>query len=285
MPGDLELVSEWRHFGGWMRQYAHESAAVGGLKMTFNVYLPPQAETGPVPVIYYLAGLTCTGETGAQKGHFAKAAAQRGVAIVYPDTSPRGAGVAGEDDDWDFGTGAGFYVDATQQPWSKHYRMYTYVREELPALVTEHLPIRKGKAGIFGHSMGGHGALTLAMRNTDKYASVSAFAPICNPLEVPWGVKALKGYLGDDRATRAEYDATNLMVRMMAVPKSWYNFVDQGKADKFLDQQQLTPHVLQEACEKKGQSMQLRIHEGYDHSYYFVSSFGEEHINFHADAL
>jgi len=281
----LELVSQHRCFGGWQRYYRHDSAAIG-LPMRFSVFVPPQAEQGRVPVLFYLAGLTCTEETFMIKGGAQRLAAELGLLLVAPDTSPRGAGIAGEDDGWDFGTGAGFYLDATQAPWSKHYRMYSYVTEELYGMVTgEHaeLPGDAARTGIFGHSMGGHGALVLALRNPAKFRSVSAFAPVAAPSQCPWGHKAFGNYLGPDRAAWAAYDATELMSKAQA-PFPGGILVDQGLADAFLAEQ-LYPDAFEAACVQARQPLDLRRHEGYDHGYYFISTFMEDHIRFHAQRL
>ncbi len=280
----LELISQHRCFGGWQRYYRHESAAIG-LPMRFSVYLPPQAGQADerVPVLFYLAGLTCTEETFMIKGGAQRLAAELGVMLVAPDTSPRGAGVPGEDDHWDFGTGAGFYLDATAAPWSKHYRMYSYVTEELHGIVTSDLPGDAGRAGIFGHSMGGHGALVLALRNPAKFRSVSAFAPVAAPSQCPWGHKAFGNYLGTDRAAWAAYDATELM-RKARMPFPQGILVDQGLSDGFLAEQ-LHPEAFEAACAQAGQPLELRRHADYDHGYYFIATFMEDHMRFHAKRL
>jgi S-formylglutathione hydrolase len=275
------LLSEHPCFGGTVGFYRHASEACGG-DMRFGVFVPPQARERKVPVLYYLAGLTCTEDTFLTKGGAQRMAAELGVMLVAPDTSPRGAGYPGEEASWDFGVGAGFYLDATQAPWSARYRMGTYVTKELPALVTAHFPARADREGIFGHSMGGHGALVCALRQPGRYRSVSAFAPIAAPIRVPWGQKAFRGYLGEDSAAWREYDATELLrASKTRLPKL---LVDQGTGDKFL-QEQLKPELLREACEAVGQPLELRIHEGYDHGYYFVSTFMEDHLRHHAAAL
>jgi len=278
----LTLISEHRCFEGSQRFYRHDSRVVG-LPMKFSVYLPPQAERGRVPVLFYLAGLTCTEETFMIKAGAQRFAARHGLMLVAPDTSPRGAGIPGEDDDWDFGTGAGFYLDATQAPWSRHYRMYSYVVDELHGIVTGELPGDGARAGIFGHSMGGHGALVLALRNPGRFRSVSAFAPVAAPVQCPWGQKAFGAYLGPDRAAWARYDATELM-REMRQPFPQGILIDQGLADSFLDAQ-LHPGAFADACRQAGQPLTLRRHEGYDHGYYFVSTFIEDHLRFHAERL
>ncbi len=275
------LLSEHRCFGGTVGFYRHASEACGG-DMRFGLFVPPQARERKVPVLYYLAGLTCTEDTFLIKGGAQRLAAELGVMLVAPDTSPRGAGYPGEAESWDFGVGAGFYLDATQAPWSARYRMGTYVTKELPALIAAHFPARADREGIFGHSMGGHGALVCALRNPGRYRSVSAFAPISAPMRVPWGQKAFRGYLGEDTAAWREYDTTELLrASKTRLPKL---LVDQGTADKFL-QEQLKPELLREACEAVGQPLELRIHEGYDHGYYFVSTFMEDHLRHHAAAL
>lgn len=279
----LEVISRHRCFGGTQLFYRHESAAIG-LSMRFSVFLPPQAEQGRVPVLFYLAGLTCTEETFMIKGGAQRRAAELGLMLVAPDTSPRGAGVPGEDEDWDFGTGAGFYLDATQTPWSKHYRMESYVAEELFGIATTELPGDAKRAGIFGHSMGGHGALVLAQRHPAKYRSVSAFAPIAAPSQCPWGEKAFTGYLGADPGVWAGYDASALMMASSTCPFPQGILVDQGMADNFLASQ-LNPEAFEQACEKAGQPLTLRRHEGYDHGYYFISTFMDDHLAFHAERL
>lgn len=278
----LELLSEHRCFGGRQRFYRHTSIAVG-LPMRFSVFLPTQAEHGKVPVLFYLAGLTCTEETFMTKGGAQRYAQEHGLMLVAPDTSPRGAGVPGETDNWDFGVGAGFYVDATETPWRTHYRMYSYVVDELYSLVTSALPGDATRTGIFGHSMGGHGALVLGLRNPDKFRSVSAFAPIAAPSQCPWGEKALGNYLGQERAAWAAYDASALM-RTMKTPFPAGLLVDQGLADNFLEKQ-LHPEAFEAACTQAAQPLTLRRHEGYDHGYYFISTFMEDHIRFHAERL
>ncbi|SET62050.1 S-formylglutathione hydrolase [Stigmatella erecta] len=281
MSSPLTLASEHRCFGGSVAFYRHASQACGG-EMRFGVFTPPQAASRKVPVLYYLAGLTCTEETFLAKGGAPRLAAELGVMLVAPDTSPRGAGLPGEDDAWDFGTGAGFYVDATQAPWSSRYRMYTYVTQELPALVAGHLPARPDREGIFGHSMGGHGALVCALRQPGRYRSVSAFAPIAAPMRCPWGQKAFGGYLGPDTEAWKAWDASEL-VRGVRQPLPTL-LVDQGTRDKFLAEQ-LLPEQLREACAAVGQPLTLRMQEGYDHSYFFVSTFMEDHLRHHAAAL
>lgn len=246
--------------------------------MRFSIYLPPAAEHGRVPVLYYLAGLTCTEETFMIKAGAQRLAAEAGLALVTPDTSPRGTDIPGQADAWDFGLGAGFYVDATEAPWSENWRMYSYVTAELPQLMADNFPIARERQGIFGHSMGGHGALICALKNPDSYKSVSAFAPIAAPSRCPWGQKAFSGYLGADRKTWADYDASEL-VRRQTFPSEI--LIDQGLKDQFLAEQ-LHPHLFEDACRRAGQEVQVRRHEGYDHSYYFIQTFIPDHIRHHA---
>jgi S-formylglutathione hydrolase len=278
--GAIEVVSEHRCHGGVQGFYRHPSVACAG-PMRFSVYRPPQAEAGPVPVLYYLAGLTCTEETFMIKAGAQRLAAALGLMLVAPDTSPRTAAIPGEGDRWDLGLGAGFYVDAVQAPWSAHYRMYSYVTEELPQLIAGNFPARADSQGVFGHSMGGHGALVCALRNPQRYRSVSAFAPIASPTRCPWGELAFETYLGADRAPWGEYDASLLVARR---PLACPILVDQGLQDQFLESQ-LHPHLLEEACARSGQALRLRRHEGYDHGYYFISTFMEDHLRHHAQAL
>jgi len=280
----LELISQHRCFGGWQRYYRHMSDEIG-LPMRFSVYVPPQAEAGRVQVLFYLAGLTCTEETFAIKAGAQCAAAELGLMLVAPDTSPRDADVPGEDENWDFGTGAGFYLDATQTPWRRHYRMESYVAKELYGIATGELPGDANRAGIFGHSMGGHGALTLALRHPDQYRSVSAFAPIAAPTRCPWGEKAFTGYLGGDRAVWADHDASALMGKQSAAPYPAGILIDQGSDDSFLQAGQLLPEVFEAACTQVGQPLTLRRHEGYDHGYFFIATFMAEHLRFHAQRL
>ncbi|MCO4889708.1 S-formylglutathione hydrolase [Cupriavidus sp. WGtm5] len=280
----MELISQHGCHGGAQRFYRHDSVAVG-LPMRFSVYLPPQAQAGArVPVLFYLAGLTCTEETFMIKAGAQRFAAEHGLMLVAPDTSPRGAGLPGEADAWDFGVGAGFYVDATEAPWHKHWRMESYVAEELFELVTSALPGDAARVGIFGHSMGGHGALVLAQRHPQRFRSVSAFAPIAAPSRCPWGEKAFTGYLGSDRAAWAQYDASELMARQPGAPFPAGILVDQGLDDQFL-QSQLHPDAFAAACQAVGQPLTLRRHSGYDHGYYFITSFIADHIRHHATQL
>jgi len=282
----LELLSEHACHGGVQRFYRHDSATIG-LPMRFSVFLPTQALAVPaqrVPALFYLAGLTCTEETFAIKAGAQRFAAEHGLMLVAPDTSPRGAGVPGEADNWDFGLGAGFYVDATEAPWSAHWRMESYVARELFGLVTTALPADASRIGIFGHSMGGHGALVLAQRHPQRFRSVSAFAPIAAPMQCPWGQKAFSGYLGQDRARWAQYDASALMQAQAAAPFPGGILVDQGLADKFLAEQ-LHPEAFETACAAVGQPLTLRRHAGYDHGYYFIETFISDHIRHHAAQL
>jgi len=277
----IEILSEHGAFGGVQGFYRHASGAVGG-SMRFGVYRPPRAMAGEaVPALIWLAGLTCTEETFAMKAGAQRVAAELGLMLVTPDTSPRDTGVAGAGDHWDFGTAAGFYLDATEAPWSAHWRMESYVTRDLPEALAAHFPWRRSSLGIFGHSMGGHGALTLALRHPGAYRSVSAFAPIAAPMQAPWGVKAFGGYLGPDRARWAAHDATELVKSGARVPPL---LVDQGLADKFLAEQ-LSIDTFEAACHAAGQPLTLRRHAGYDHGYYFIASFVEDHLRFHAEAL
>ena len=268
-------------FSGVQGVYTHASRETRCV-MRFGVFLPPQAESGRVPVLYWLSGLTCTEENFIVKAGAQRVAAALGLALVVPDTSPRGLGIPGEGDSYDFGLGAGFYVDATEAPWSRGYRMYSYITQELPAEVAAKFPVDPSRAGIFGHSMGGHGALTIALKNARQYKSVSAFAPIASPMRCPWGVKALNGYLGTDRARWREYDATALIE-----DRGWTGppiMVDQGTKDQFLETQ-LKPELLQDACQRAGVPLDLHLREGYDHSYFFIATFIEDHLRFHARNL
>ncbi len=276
----MDKKSEQRCFGGTQSTYEHNSAETG-TAMRFGIYLPPQAAERSVPALYYLAGLTCTEETGAIKAGAQRAAAERGLALVFPDTSPRGLDLPGEHEDWDFGSGAGFYIDAVQDPWKLHYRMESYVVRELRAIVESSFPVASDRAGIFGHSMGGHGALTLALKYPDLFASVSALSPICAPTRCPWGEKAFFGYLGDDREAWKQHDAAELI---QARPSSHQLLVDQGLDDPFLERE-LHPHLLESACQDAGQKLTLRRHAGYDHSYWFIQTFIPDHVDHHADIL
>lgn len=280
----LELLSEHGCFGGRQRFYRHDSAEIG-LPMRFAVYLPPQAGKGaPLPTLVYLAGLTCTEETFTMKAGAQRFAAQHGLVLVMPDTSPRGAGVPGESEAWDFGVGAGFYLDAMEPPWATHWRMESYLVRELLPLVGQHLPVDLGRVGLFGHSMGGHGALTLALRHPGVFGSVSAFAPIAAPTECPWGRKAFTGYLGADPSLWVSHDASLLMAAQPKPPYPQGILIDQGLDDKFLAEQ-LLPERFEAACARVGQPLTLRRHAGYDHGYYFIASFVEDHLAFHAQRL
>lgn len=278
MGNTMEVVSEQRCFGGTQGVYRHESSETG-TPMQFSVFQPDGANNAPV--LWYLSGLTCTEENFTVKAGAQRYAAQYGLILVAPDTSPRGAGVKGEDDDYDFGSGAGFYVDATQTEWSQHYRMYSYVTSELPELVFSSFSGNQQRQGITGHSMGGHGALTIGLKNPDQYHSISAFSPICAPMQCQWGQKAFSGYLGDGEESWKQYDAVELIAEGR---KSGEILIDQGGADDFLDSQ-LKPHLFKTACETANQPLTLRIQPGYDHSYYFIASFIGEHIKFHAERL
>jgi len=276
----LNLISSHRCFEGVQQFYSHESQECR-TEMKFSVFVPPQADHRRVPVLYYLAGLTCTEETFAIKAGAQRIAAELGIMLVAPDTSPRKARIPGDDASWDFGLGAGFYVDATQMPWAPHYRMYSYVTRELPALVDSLGKSQGDRQSIFGHSMGGHGALVCALRNPQQYRSVSAFAPISAPSQCPWGEKAFSGYLGTDRSAWAAYDAAAL------ISQRRYDFtllIDQGMADKFLTEQ-LKPELLEAACTASGTALKLRRRDGYDHGYYFISTFMEDHLRHHAQFL
>jgi S-formylglutathione hydrolase len=279
----LELVEGHVSYGGVQRTYRHASSVIG-LPMRFSAYLPPQAVDRRVPALFYLAGLTCNEETFAMKAGAQRFAAQHGIALISPDTSPRGANLPGEKAWWDFGVGAGFYVDATEEPWAKHYRMYSYVVDELRETVLAELPIERDGLGIFGHSMGGHGALTIALRNPDLFRSVSAFAPIAAPMRCPWGEKAFNGYLGGDREAWKDYDASELVARARSARFDAGILIDQGVADRYLAQQ-LYPDVFEAACREAGQPLTLRRHAGYDHGYYFISTFMEDHLAHHAKVL
>lgn len=275
----METVGTNRSHGGTQGVYRHASAETG-TEMTFSVFVPDHAPGAKLPVLWYLSGLTCTHANVTEKGEYRAACAEAGVILVAPDTSPRGDGVP-DDEGWDFGKGAGFYVDATQQPWAANYRMRSYIEIELPAVIAEHFPADMARQGITGHSMGGHGALTIALRDPARFRSVSAFAPIVSPLACPWGDKALGGYLGTDRAAWRAYDAVALIDDGARLPDL---LVDQGTADSYLEGQ-LKTHLLAEACARAGQPATIRMQEGYDHSYYFISSFMADHVAWHAARL
>ncbi|HSM81992.1 MAG TPA: S-formylglutathione hydrolase [Nodosilinea sp.] len=285
------LHNQHASFGGTVGYYSHRSEACQ-CTMRFAVFVPPQAAAGPVPVLYYLSGLTCTEDNFTSKAGAQRYAAEHGIMLVAPDTSPRGEGVPDQAEAWDFGMGAGFYVDATVAPWSTHYRMYSYVVDELPALIAREFSIRPDRQGIFGHSMGGHGALVCGLRNPDRFKSISAFAPIAAPSQCPWGQKAFSGYLGADPESWKAYDATELV-------KEWGRrdgqrpaqgsqrtiLIDQGTADSFLAQHQLLPEVFEAACQAAGQPLILRMQPEYDHGYFFIASFMADHLRHHADVL
>jgi S-formylglutathione hydrolase len=276
----METRSEHRCFGGTMGFYSHASRETD-TEMRFGVFVPEQAKAGARPALYFLAGLTCTEETFLIKANALRFAAEHGLILVAPDTSPRGLNLPGEDDAWDFGTGAGFYLDAEAEPWRKNYRMYSYVVKELPQLIESNFPARGDKRGVFGHSMGGHGALVIALRHPERYQSVSAFAPIANPVAVPWGEKAFGNYLGSDRKRWESWDASFLM---RAAPYPGAILVDQGMKDSFLESQ-LHPEALEDAAKASGQALTLRRQEGYDHSYWFIQSFIADHMAWHAERL
>lgn len=276
----MELLEEHRCFDGWQQRWRHDSTTLN-CAMTFSIFLPPPRENTPPPVVYWLSGLTCNDENFATKAGAQRVAAELGIVLVMPDTSPRGDDVA-DDDSYDLGKGAGFYLNATQAPWATHYRMYNYLRDELPALVQAQFNI-SDRSAICGHSMGGHGALILALKNPGKYASVSAFAPIVNPTRVPWGQKAFSAYLGEDKTTWDEWDSCALMLKSdptSAIP----TLIDQGDTDQFLADQ-LQPAVLAEAARQSQWPLTLRIQSGFDHSYWFIASFIEDHLRFHAQHL
>lgn len=276
----VELVSEARCFEGRQLTCRHRSDALD-CDMQFAAFLPPAAAKGPVPALYWLSGLTCTEENFSVKSGAQRYAAELGIALIIPDTSPRGVDIPGEDEFINVGTGAGFYLNATEAPWSGHYRMYDYISDELVAIANDNLPVDPERKSISGHSMGGHGALTIGTRNADAYRSISAFAPISAASKSPWGEQAFTAYLGDDRSTWLEYDASALIRQM---PNRHRLLVDQGAADPFLEEQ-LMPSELKAACNEAGQTLEFREREGYDHSYFFVSTFIGEHLRFHAEAL
>ena len=283
MSAAPEVLSRHRSFGGVVGFYRHDAAATASA-MKFSVFLPPQAERRKVPVLWYLAGLTCTDETFMIKAGAQRVAAELGLALVAPDTSPRGVPLPGDSDAWDFGVAAGFYVDATEEPWSRHYRMYSWITQELAALVEQHYPVDPRRQGIFGHSMGGHGALTLGLRHPERYRSISAFAPISAPMHCPWGQKAFSGYLGPDRERWRAHDACELIRALPDVNGRPPLLVDQGLADPYLESQ-LMPDRLEQACKDTGYPLTLRRQAGYDHGYYFISTFIEDHLRHHARSL
>jgi S-formylglutathione hydrolase len=277
----FEVVSQSRSFGGTQFVYRHASRETG-TPMRLAAFVPPQANAGKVPVVWFLSGLTCTEENFTVKAGAQRVASELGLILIAPDTSPRGEGVPDDAQGaYDFGLGAGFYVDATQEPWTKHYRMRSYLERELPALVAETLPADMSRQGITGHSMGGHGALTIALRNPGRFKAVSAFAPIASPMNCPWGEKALSNYIGPDRAAWRDYDACALIGSGARLPDL---LVDQGTADSFLESQ-LKPQLMEAACVKAGQPLTLRMQEGYDHSYFFIATFIEDHLRWHARRL
>ena len=277
----MKKIESIKEFGGYLNRYEHTSNTCQCV-MTFSVYLPPQAETNKVPALYWLSGLTCTDDNARTKAGMQRYAAEHGIAIVFPDTSPRGEDVADEQDRYDLGQGAGFYVNARQTPWKKNYQMYDYVTQELPLLLESLLPLLANVKSVAGHSMGGHGALICALKNPESYRSVSAFSPICNPVECEWGRGCFSEYLGEKSKTWDEYDATMLIASGSRVQ---HILVDQGSADEFYDEKQLLPENLESVCAKNGQDLTLRMQDGYDHSYHFISSFIGEHIAYHAKAL
>ncbi|EKF41049.1 S-formylglutathione hydrolase [Nitratireductor indicus C115] len=276
----MKTVSTAKSHGGTQGVYTHASSACR-CDMTFAVFVPPQAEKGPVPVLWYLSGLTCTHANVMDKGEYRRMAAELGLMIVCPDTSPRGEAVPDEPDNWQFGKGAGFYVDATQEPFAENYRMYSYVTQELPALIAEHFPADMSRQGIFGHSMGGHGALTIALNNPDRYKSCSAFAPIVEPSTAGWSKPAFEKYLGKDEAAWRAHDACALVKEGARFPEF---LIDQGSADGFLDEG-LRPWLFEDACKNAGLPLTLNMRDGYDHSYFFISTFMDDHLAWHAERL
>ncbi|XP_053140979.1 S-formylglutathione hydrolase isoform X4 [Hemicordylus capensis] len=278
----LKEISCNKCFGGSQKVFEHDSVELK-CKMKFGIYLPPKAETEKCPVLYWLSGLTCTEQNFITKSGFHQAAAEHGLVVVAPDTSPRGCNIKGEDDSWDFGTGAGFYVDATEDLWKNNYRMYSYIKDELPNLINANFPVDSGRMSISGHSMGGHGALILALKNPGKYKSVSAFAPICNPIQCPWGKKAFSGYLGSNVKDWEAYDATYIVKSYQGSPLDI--LIDQGKDDQFLLAGQLLPDNFIAACTEQKIPVVLRLQKGYDHSYYFIATFISDHIRHHAKYL
>ncbi|MEZ5757627.1 MAG: S-formylglutathione hydrolase [Emcibacteraceae bacterium] len=278
----MDLKSEHCCFGGKVGYYSHKAMTVG-CDMNFSVFLPPQAAEGKCPALFYLAGLTCTEDNFTTKAGAYKMAAQLGLILIAPDTSPRGDHVPDEEG-WDFGKGAGFYIDATQEPWGEHFNMYSYISDELFGLVSKEFPVDPERIGIFGHSMGGHGALTIYLKNRDKFKSVSAFAPIVNPMNCPWGHKAFGKYLGDDQESWANYDACALIKKGHVAVESPEILIDQGLNDPFLESQ-LMPEKFESACKEMNQKLTLRRHEGYDHGYFFISTFMDDHLKHHAAIL
>ena len=277
----MQLIESIKEFGGYLNRYIHDSTSCH-CEMTFSVYLPPQAATEKVPALYWLSGLTCTDDNARTKAGAQRYAAEHGIALIFPDTSPRGDDVADEPERYDLGQGAGFYVNATQSPWSQHYFMYDYVTQELPALLEQALPLIAGVKSVSGHSMGGHGALICALKNPQAYKSVSAFSPICNPCNCDWGKGCFSNYLGNETTDWLAYDATALVETGARVTDI---LIDQGTADEFYDEKQLLPENFKSACETAAQPLTLRMQDGYDHSYHFIASFIGEHISYHAKAL
>lgn len=279
----LSSVSSAKCFGGYQKVFQHQSDVLK-CQMKFGIFLPPQSETTKVPVIYFLSGLTCTEVNFITKAGSQRYAAEHGVAVVCPDTSPRGCNIEGEDDSYDFGSGAGFYIDATEEKWSTNYNMFSYVTKELPAIIESNFNVEPTRKSIFGHSMGGHGALICFLKNPGMYLSVSAFAPICNPINCPWGIKAFSGYLGPDKESWKQWDATEL-VKSYKSPLVSYILIDQGTDDEFLSKKQLLPEAFVESCRDNNIPLVLRKQDGYDHSYYFIATHVEDHIKHHGDIL
>ena len=277
----MKPIESIKECGGYLNRYTHYSSSCH-CEMTFSVYLPSEVKRGKVPALYWLSGLTCTDDNARTKAGMQRYAEEQGIALVFPDTSPRGEDVADKADQYDLGQGAGFYVNAIQAPWNKHYQMYAYITQELPLLIESELPILANVKSIFGHSMGGHGALVCALRNPETYRSVSAFAPICNPVESSWGQKCFSAYLGQDKALWKQYDATELIKLGTSINRI---LIDQGTPDEFYDEGQLLPENFAVACQNSEQLLSLRMQAGYDHSYHFISSFIGEHIAYHANAL
>jgi len=276
----IEQLGVSKSFGGWTKMFSHPSAICGG-EMKFSVFLPPQAESGTVPVLYWLSGLTCNHENFISKAGAQQYAAQAGIMLVAPDTSPRGAEVEGEDEAYDLGTGAGFYINATAEKWEKYYRMEDYIMQELPEIIRSNFPVVEGRESIFGHSMGGHGALTLALKHPGRFRSVSAFSPICAPSQCPWGEKAFTNYLGENREVWKKHDANELIQNStLEIPL----LIDQGADDPFLEKE-LNFELFRKTCEKRNQKLTARLQTGYDHSYYFIATFMEDHLQHHAKAL
>jgi S-formylglutathione hydrolase len=277
----MKLIESVKEFSGFLNRYEHESEACN-CTMTFSVFLPKEAESAIVPTLYWLSGLTCTDDNVRTKAGMQRYAAEHGIALVFPDTSPRGEGVADVAERYDLGQGAGFYVNATEGEWVKHYQMYDYAVNELPNLLEDNLPLKSGVRSISGHSMGGHGALICALKNPDKYQSVSAFAPICNPIECGWGQGCFGAYLGDNKNDWQQFDATELVRTGNKMP---HILIDQGLADEFYDEGQLLSENFEKACADSSQALELRMQEGYDHSYHFISTFIGEHVAYHAKAM